>query len=358
MFWVQCATLAPVIFKVAFKLEFDMLSRALTILPSLVVGLCLLASAGAHAEDATVAWESGDALYLAGANILVSEDIDDNLRASGDSIVIADDVTVDGNVWLAGRHIVVDGRVDGDIDIRGRSVLLNGPIDGNVSVWAVDLTLGPDAAIDGDLTYYTRGEADMARDATISGDTEAHFFSEGGEGAEEIEEDWRRGWEQERGGSPVAVLTLPGVVVLAFFAGLVALFASGWSEKVSIAATTSPALALLYGSLWMIGLPVIAIFAAVTVVGIPFAVLLMLLYGIVFLLGMVLAVLVIGRFATGFFQLDLGPMLDRLLIVVAGALILWAGAAAPLLGGFFWFASIALGIGAMLIAGRVSYEAS
>ncbi|MBG52724.1 MAG: polymer-forming cytoskeletal protein [Alphaproteobacteria bacterium] len=335
-----------------------MWSRALAILPSLVFSLILFTGTAASADEATVSWESGDALYLAGANILVSEDVDDNLRASGDSIVIGDDVTVDGDVWLAGRHIVVDGRIDGDIDIRGQSVLLNGPIDGDVSVWGVDLTLGPDALIDGDLTYYTRGEADIARDAKVTGATEAHFFAEGDEASQTIQDDWRRGWEQERDGRRVVELTLPGVVVLAFFAGLVVLLAAGWSEKVSVAAMTSPALALFYGLLWMFGLPVIAIFAAVTVVGIPFAVLLMLLYGLVFLAGTVLAVIVVGRFVMGFFRLDLGATLERLLVVVTGALILWGGASAPLLGGFFWFACIALGIGATLIAGRVRYEAS
>ena len=48
---------------------------------------------------------------------------------------------------------------------------------------------------------------------------------------------------------------------------------------------------------------------------------------------------------------------ERLAIVIVGSLVLWGGAAAPILGGFFWFASIALGIGGMLIAGRVRYEA-
>lgn len=335
-----------------------MQSRAvLSILPTLLLGLLMLGAASARADEATVAWESGDALYLAGAQILVSEDVENDLRASGDSIVIADDVTVDGDAWLAGRHIVVDGRVDGDIDIRGQSVLLNGPVQGDVSVWAVDLTLGPDAHIDGDLSYYTRGEADVARDAIITGDTEANYFSEADEETFARHDDWRRGWEDSRDGPVGVQLTLPGVVVLAMFAGLLLLVASGWSEKVSIAATSSPALALFYGLLWMFGLPVIAIFAAITVVGIPFAVLLMLLYGVVFFAGMILAVVIIGRFVVGFFQPNWGATLERLMIVLAGALVLWGGASAPLLGGFFWFASMALGIGSILIAGRVRYEA-
>ena len=107
----------------------------------------------------------------------------------------------------------------------------------------------------------------------------------------------------------------------------------------------------------MLGLPIIGVLAAFTIVGIPFAFLLILLYGIVFVAGMVVAVLVIGSLLTGLFDFSFGSDAgERLAIVIVGSIVLWAGAAAPILGGFFWFASIAVGIGAILIAGRVQYE--
>jgi len=333
--------------------EHSMMNRIWLISIFLVCGL----GSAARADDAVVQWESDDGLFLAGANIVVTETVEGDLRASGDSILIADDVTIDGDAWLAGRRIVVDGAIDGDLDIRGQSVLVNGPIEGNVSIWAVDLTLGPDAEIGGDLVYYTNEAADIAVDVHVDGETEAHFFSDGDKQPDALPNDWRGEWESYQGHVRSFELSLPGVVVLAFFAGLISLVAPRWSDGVQMAAQQTPALAVFYGLVWMLGLPVVAIFAAFTIIGIPFAVLLIALYGIVFLVGTVVAVLVIGGFLTGLFNQTFGSGAgERVARVLIGSLVLWAGAAAPLLGGFFWFATISISIGAILIAGRVRYE--
>ncbi len=312
----------------------------------------------AQSEETAVRWQSEGALFLAGADVVVSEDVESDLRASGDSIVIADDVTVDGSAWLAGRRIVVDGSVDGDLDIRGQSVLLNGPIDGDVSVWAVDLVLGPDTVIDGNLSYYASAAAEIAKDARVEGETESHFFTDGSEGAQEVPDDWRGSWEEGRPDNVVLELTLPGALILAMFAGALVFFAPRWSAKVQIAATDSPALAIFYGLAWMLGLPMVAVFAAFTIIGLPFAFLLIVLYGIVFGAGMVTAAIIIGGYLVDLAGLEFGDGAGRrLALVIVGSLVLWAGAGVPVLGGFFWFVSIALGIGGMLIAGRVRYEA-
>ncbi|WOF74260.1 hypothetical protein QMT40_001908 [Parvibaculaceae bacterium PLY_AMNH_Bact1] len=312
----------------------------------------------ALAEESTVRWQSEGALFLAGADVVISEDVESDLRASGDSIVIADDATVEGDAWLAGRRVVVDGVVDGDLDIRGQSVLLNGPVDGDVSVWAVDLVLGPDTEIDGNLTYYTSSPAEIAEDARVDGQTESHFFSDDTGQVSEIPEDWRGRWE-ERGADNVSLeLTLPGALVLAIFAGILVFVAPRWSDKLQVAASGSPALAIFYGLVWMLGLPVVAVFAAFTIIGIPFAFLLIVLYGVVFCAGMVTAAIIIGGFLVDLAGLEFGDGSGRrLALVVIGSLVLWAGAGVPVLGGFFWFVSIALGIGGILIAGRVRYEA-
>lgn len=312
----------------------------------------------ALAEESTVRWQSEGALFLAGADVVISENVESDLRASGDSIVIADDVTVDGDAWLAGRRIVVDGAVEGDLDIRGQSVLLNGPVDGDVSVWAVDLVLGPDTEVDGNLSYYASSSAEIAEDARVEGEIESHFFSDDAGAAPEMPEDWRGRWEDQGSDGVSLELTLPGALVLAIFAGLLVFVAPRWTDKLQVAATDSPALAIFYGLVWMLGLPVVAVFAAFTIIGLPFAFLLIVLYGVVFCAGMVTAAIIIGGFLVDLAGLEFGDGSGRrLALVVVGSLVLWAGAGVPVLGGFFWFVSIALGIGGILIAGRVRYEA-
>lgn len=327
-------------------------------LSSLVLMLGLLAPQAASATESAVEWQNGDALFLAGANVEIDRNIDSDVRASADSIVLSDDAEIDGDAWLAGRRIVVDGAVSGNLDVRGQTVLVNGPISGDVSVWSVDLTLGPDAVIDGDLTYYTTSAADIADDAKVSGTIEANSFSDerGGDYYNNIPDEWRDEWERNSDRNVTIELSLPGVLLMALFAGAISFISPRWSGQVQQAAREAPALATFYGVVWMLGLPLIGILAALTIVGVPFAFLLMVLYGIVFLAGMVIAVLVIGGAIMSFFtDMEEQGTIERIAVLLVGSLVLWAGAAAPILGGFFWFASIALGIGGILIAGRVRY---
>lgn len=299
-------------------------------------------------ENEGLEWQSGERTYLTGKHVSVSGKVDRSLTAIGDDIVIGNDAVVDGDALLVGRTAIIDGRVSGNLEARAARVLINGPIDGDVSIWADELELAADAEIGGDFSFFVTSEPEIDRDALIAGEISAHILD--GPIADEGDEAGAR----KRGFGRLFELTFTSALFLAFLAAILGLFAPGWTSAVQDAGREAPVQAIAYGVGWLIGVPVLALFAALTVVGVPLALLMLLLYVAGLALGMVMSIHLVGAALVGAFNIDLGSQ-RRLLAVALGALVLWAVAGLPFVGGVLWFAAVCAGIGAVLMSGRSRY---
>jgi cytoskeletal protein CcmA (bactofilin family) len=309
--------------------------------------LSFCAAAAPAAANEGMEWRSGERLYMTGKDVALSEDVDGALTALGDRIVLGNDTEVTGDVFLAGRVAVIDGRIGGNLEARAPRVLINGPVAGNVSVWADKLEIAADADIAGDLSFFVTSEPDIDPEAFIGGDISAQIL----DSPISFE---RRAPEGESGVNYIFRLNFSSAVFLGFLAAILALVAPGWTSAVQDVGRATPAQAVAYGVGWLLGLPLLAIFAALTVVGIPLAFILLLLYVAGLALGMVMSIHLVGAGVVGAFNIDLGRH-RRILAVVLGALILWGVAGLPLIGGVLWFAAVSAGVGAVLMAGRSRY---
>jgi hypothetical protein len=93
------------------------------------------------------------------------------------------------------------------------------------------------------------------------------------------------------------------------------------------------------------GLPIAALIALITIVGIPFGAGLLLALALLFWIGYVAAAIAIGR-------LLVKPPTSRLLAFLAGWLILRVVAIIPGIGGLVWFLATVFGLGALAVAAR------
>ena len=126
----------------------------------------------------------------------------------GDAYLAGGNVTVDGfvagDLLVAGGNINIDGEVEGDVRVAGGNVNISGIVGGNVSAFGGNvqvsqsssvggnlvsgasnlevlgnvgaitagvgmLTIGSDATVTGDLTYYSDDDAEISKSAAISG---------------------------------------------------------------------------------------------------------------------------------------------------------------------------------------------
>ena len=302
-----------------------------------LLGLAL--AGGAAAADADRIWVGGNddvsqpvqgSLTAIAGNVTVSAPVSGTARLVGGKVTIASGSTISGDVSAAGGDVTVDGAVGGKLRVAGGKVRINGPVAGDASVAAGKLELGPDARIQGKLSF--RGQ-DLQQDpaAQVAGGIQ-HVASHSHWHEHTPGDRFLHGW----------VWTL-GLMVLA---AILAAALPGPSNRMAAELREHPGATLLLGFLAFVGIPIAGVLLMITIIGIPIALIALMAYGILLVVGYAWVAGIVG-----------GMLLDRVKPEVA-ALAAWrAGAAVlamlviallarvPYLGGLTHIVALILGIG-------------
>lgn len=275
-------------------------------------------------------------VYAAGGQLTTNGPIGRNARIAGGDVQIGAMTQVAGNVSVAGGQVTIDGRIHGALHAGGGSVLINGPIDGDVVSTAGSIELGPNARIGGRLRYASRDALRQHPEAQVLGGVEVMRFESHAPGEWPRQRAFGGGW-----------LWTAGLVVLAVALSLalpqpVRRVAETWRSR--------PAMSLLLGFVALVCVPVAALILLVTVIGIPLALLTLLLY---------LALLLVGYIASG---IGVGHWALQHFSPARSSLPTWSAAAAacgmlaiallgrlPWLGGLIVFLALLAGIGALTL---------
>jgi hypothetical protein len=259
----------------------------------------------------------------------------DAARADGpqDQVVISGDVNVPpgrtvGDVVVIDGAVNIAGRVDGDVVAVSGPVRVLGTVDGSISAVSDQVTLLPGARVTDDVLY---------------GDEKPVIAPAASVGGEVSDEGWAGVTDFPWGVvGPFAwwlAVTLSTLVL-----GIVVLALAPRAEDGAYeAARTSIGPVLGWGILLLIGLPIVAVIALATLVGIPLGI------------GLLLALLPLAGLAYVTSAYLLGrrlvkPPTSRFLAFLAGWGILRVVALVPFLGTLVWIAAVIVGLGALLVA--------
>jgi hypothetical protein len=229
-------------------------------------------------------------------------------------------VVIDGPVSVAGR-------VRGDLVVVSGRLRISGTVDGDVVAVAERATLAPGARVGGDLIYGDKRPV-VPAGATVEGDVDRVSVGEITDPVGFI--------------GAAAVWIAVSVSTLVF--GLLLLWLAPRAlEAAFTAARTSLGPTVGWGLLLFFGLPILAVIALVTLVGIPLGVALLLALVPLYAIGYTTSAWLLGRRLVG-------PPRGRVLAFLAGLAILRVLAIIPILGGIVWFAATVVGLGALLVA--------
>jgi cytoskeletal protein CcmA (bactofilin family) len=305
----------------------------------LLAASCDLEVGSAVAGDAALAGGSvrldasvGGGLYAAGGKVFLNGSVGRNVRAVGGHVQIGPDAKVSGNVSAAGGDVAMRGTVKGYLQAAGGHVLIDGPVEGDVIASGGQVELGPNARIGGKLQYRTN---DFKRDpaAQVAGSVEALAVHRA------MHEDGSP-WHRRAGGRWI---WSAGVMLMA---ALLAAAAPTVSARMAEELRTHPGLALLWGLVAFACIPVAAILLLITIIGIPLALLAILLFVALLLAGQAvtaasIADLVLRRYRPG----DAARAAWRAGFAVLAAFALALLARIPVLGGLVVLAAMLVGIG-------------
>lgn len=248
--------------------------------------------------------------------------------AFGCNVTVEKGATVRGDISLFGANATVDGTVNGSIVAFGGNIAVNAGanVDGDVSTIGGNTNVDPAATVHGTIGRNTRPPRFTPHVPTVSfGDVRPRGFFAWG------------------------VDILMGIVTAIAFAALgalVILFAPGPTRRVGEAAHAQPLGSAGIGCLTLIVLPILGILLAITVIGIPVALVLVLAAAIAWIFGWIAIGYLAGeRILKALNAREILPVVA----VVVGILVLAVIGQVPLLG---WLVSLlvgTLGIGAVVL---------
>jgi cytoskeletal protein CcmA (bactofilin family) len=257
---------------------------------------------------------------------------DVNGSFTGDRVVITGPVTIDrgetaDDVVVVNGPVSVAGRVRGDLVVVNGRLRVSGTVDGDVVAVADRAVLAPGARVGGDFVYGDKRPL-VANGATVGGDIQRVSVDE----------------VTDPAGFIGAAALWIAVSVSALVLGLVLLWLAPRALEAAFgAASTSLGPTIGWGLVLFFGLPILAVIALVTLVGIPLGVALLLALLPIYAVGYTTSAWLLGRRLVG-------PPRGRVLAFLAGLAILRVLAIIPILGGIVWFAATVVGLGALLVA--------
>ncbi|WP_323172831.1 polymer-forming cytoskeletal protein [Natrialba sp. PRR66] len=287
----------------------------------------------------------------------------DSLTAVGGTVIV--EGTVTGDVSAAAGEVRIEGDVGGDLEAGAGSVTITGTVDGDVDAGAGGFELAEGATIGGDLTA---GSGGATIDGTIEGDAEigAETTRLGDEAA--IEGDLRYGGDLEGNTDavagtieydstlgndflpsfdPIGSLLVSAYVLalnLLFGAILLALFPL-FSDRVAGRVAETPARSGLAGLGVLIGVPILLVALAITVIGIPLSIVGAFVFALLVWIGGIY-----GWFAVAAWLLSLAGIGNRWIALVVGLVGGALIAQIPWVGGPLNFIVLLLGLGALALA--------
>ena len=278
-------------------------------------------------------------LFAAGGNVRLEATVGRNARIAGGNVEIASTANIAGNLSVAGGTVEIRGPVGGNVRAAAGDVLIDGPVAGDVRIAAGSLELGPNARIGGKLVHH--GPEKIRRDpaAQVAGGIE-RGPARGLKGEE------RHGVGPRIGGW----LWSLGLIALAgFIAGV---FPAG-SRSMGDGLRNDPGIGLLLGFIALVCVPIAAVVLMVTIIGIPLALAVLLLYFLMLIVGYAAVGVMVGDAALARLRSqDSARVGWRVGAAMAAMLALALLSRIPVVGGLVIFVVLLAGLGAIVLAVR------
>ncbi len=258
---------------------------------------------------------------------------DDAIVVVSGPVEVAAGSTVEG-VFVVHGDVTIAGAVRGDVVAIDGDVAVAGTVDGDVVTVAGKARILDGASVSGDLSYWDE-EPEVSPGAEVGGETT------------------KQGWDDTAGTLAIvgAFVLWLAVTVSALILGVIlVLLLPRAADAVFAQARDNLAVSIAVGLAVLVALPVVALGAALTLLGLPLA----LVLGLA-LLPLAAVAYVAGAWALG--RALIAPPRGRIASFLVGLAILRVAALVPVLGFIVWFAAVAVGLGLLAMAVGAAREA-
>ena len=246
-------------------------------------------------------------------------------------------------VVLSGRADVPQGQQVGDLVVFHGSSTVDGTVNGSLTAFDAPVTIS--GRVNGDVVVFN-GRLELRSGANVTGDVvsqQAPVVASGATiGGERRRVQTNVRWDGFGWAGRLAWWLAVSVSTLVVGLVLVWLVGRG-AGRILEAGRTQIGPAIGWGLLGFFGLPVLAVIALVTLVGIPLGLGVLAALGLIYALGYSASAWILGRSL-------LRPPTAWVAAFLVGWAILRVLALIPILGGLVWFVAVVFGLGVLVVA--------
>lgn len=292
---------------------------------------------------------NGD-LLVAGGQITIRGNIIQNIRAVGGTIIIRGNVgrnisvaggniTIDKDAKINGNLVVAGGNTDilspiKELTVAGGQVKLESVVLGNVTAGVGMLEIMPNTIIQGNLNYWSNNKATFDAGAKVLKSTTFHQTN--------FNQPVRNGRNNDIFKMPFGMI---GFISSLIFGILIIWLFPIYSQRTTEIISKKFWQSLLLGLVSLIVTPIIAILLAVTIIGIPFAILTMAAYILIIYISKLFVALTLGNIVSK----KANWKINRIWTFIIGFAIFSIIGIIPILGGITRMIALFTGMGALLI---------
>src|SRR3990167_9351236 len=276
-----------------------------------------------------------------GGKVTVSGDIGGNVTLVGGSLDIADSAKIAGSLVSAGGNLSVFAPIGKGATFGAGNATIGNLINGDVSAGVGELALTPNAKVDGDLTYWSDRNANIAQGAEVSGKT-THNFPPKKE-------------RQEQGnalGGVFGFFKIAGFLAALVIGAILIKLAPQFTKITADTIAKKPAANLGIGLLTLIVTPIVILIAAITVIGVPIALILLVIFLITLYLAKIFVSVAIGRKIVEVINQKAGDYA----IFILGLLVYTILTLIPVIGVIVGILALLCGVGAIVATKKSIYK--
>ncbi len=259
----------------------------------------LLVAGGNVTVDGNV---EGD-IRAAGGQVYINGKVGKNITVTGGNVTIAKSAVVGGNVVAGGGMIDLSGQVGGDVRVGSGALSLSGQVGGDLEAAVDTLAIASSAKVGGELTYISENDAVVASGAVLNGITKKLPPKETG-----IKASY---WGAR----------LAGMLMTIFTAVILAWLLPGSLKRGANKLRQRPGIALGLGFVSVILVPIVAVMAMLSVIGLPLGVLGLIGYFVSLYVAMFFVITWAGEQITTLFKLKTSFVLTVFIGAVFYALL-------------------------------------
>jgi hypothetical protein len=242
-------------------------------------------------------------------------------------------------VVVAGQTVSIapEAVISGELLAAGQTIHLNSSIGGDVNAAAQSVSLGEQARIAGNFTYTSPTAVSEATGAAVIGKVSHILPKKEVSKINRIQMPKAKPWETRAAGSIIFYLIVGALVVL---------FAREKMTRIKEQMLARPWFDGLVGFLTMIGAPIVIMMVAITLIGIPIAIILGIIFAVMIVLSRIYVAVIVGdKLSFAVRKTKSGLFLQMIIGVIAIELL----AVVPIFGLFVTSVATLWGLGAIVM---------